>query len=111
MCSDCRHTIAQVHPLIEAIDKNRDAIAALLTQIHQDMGGLLVVKNLPDGTQAPIDFTQNYLGQVMLLQYVSGFMAGECPYQDKFEDSLARFYNTGFAHGDAYRGARQTQLN
>lgn len=111
MCEECKQTVLQVQELIDAIDKNREALNVVFDQIHADMHGKLVVHNLPDGSQPPIDFKSNYLGRVMMAQYVAAFLAGECPTEPQVEATIGNFYNTGFKHGNAYAGARQAQLN
>lgn len=111
MCDDCKQITLQAQVLIGAIDKNREALAAVFEQLHRDMQGKLILHNNPDGSQTPVNLQENYLGQVLMAQYVAAFLAGECPDQDDLEDSILTFYDTGFDHGSAYAGARQAQLN
>ena len=112
MCEECEKTVLQAQTLIDAIDQNREALSNVLDKIHQDMGLKLIVLKGPDDEELPVEAIHAHLSRVMLANYVAAFLAGEIhPAEVDLTDSIMNFYDTGFDHGSAYAGARQTQLN
>lgn len=112
MCEECKNTVLQAQTLIDAIDQNREALSNVLDKIHQDMGLKLVVLKGPNDEEPPVEESHLHFARVMLANYVAAFLAGEIhPAEVDLTDSIMNFYDTGFDHGSAYAGARQTQLN
>lgn len=111
MCDACQRTVAQQQVLIDAIDKNREALNVVLDGIHQAMGQGLLIHRDAEGNAHPVDLTQQPFGRVLLLSYVAAFLAGEYPLNDAVESSIGKFYDTGFALGTAYATTRQQHMN
>lgn len=111
MCEACKQTALQARILIEAIDQNRAALAAVLDKIHRDMGEALVVHRDNQGQEQPVHVEQNPIGQVLLVNYLAAFLAGEFPQDGDVSDTVLQFYDRGFEHGAAYAGARYFQLH
>lgn len=111
MCEDCLETVQDAKMLIDAVEKNRQALIDLLAQIHKDMGGNVIIIRSPDGSTRNIDFNQHPISQVLLLAYLSNFLIGECPADDTTVETLDSFASTGMTHGAAYAGVRAMRQN
>lgn len=111
MCDACQRTVEHQQVLINAIDQNREALDALLDQIHEAMGQGLLIHRDDEGKEHPVDLNKQPFGRVLLLSYVAAFLAGEYPLNEAVESSIGNFYDTGFALGTAYATTRQQHLN
>lgn len=111
MCEACAQTVTQAQMLIDAIDKNREALLALLDQIHRDMNQTLVINISPDDTETPVDIAEDHVGAVMLANYIAGFLYGELLPDEKVTSSISHFFNTGYDHGGSYTTFRKHRLN
>jgi len=104
MCKECVKTVKEHQFILDVIDNHRESFMALLDQILIDTKQELV--DHPGDPKEPPERNQN-LCRILVANYVSAFLVGDCDPPEGYTNAVQYFYAKGLDLGKSYLCVRQ----